>query len=101
MARDAIGPPDVKAQTMTTVALIAPSKPTKVPVPTPAIQTREQRAFPQGLRPTRPLIVRDELLEVYAFVFCQRGFRQLGMTFEQFLSVAAVVRTPDATTWLD
>jgi hypothetical protein len=46
-----------------------------------------------------PLIIRDEMLEVYAFVFCQGGFRQLGMTFEQFLLVAAAIKAPDLTTW--
>jgi len=33
--------------------------------------------------------------ELYAFIFCQRGFRQRGMTFEQFLLVAAAIKPPD------
>ncbi len=43
-------------------------------------------------RPNSPLRMSDEILEFYAFVFCQGGFRQLGMTFEQFLEVVDVVR---------
>jgi hypothetical protein len=35
------------------------------------------------------------MLELYAFIFCQGGFRQLGMTFEQFLLVAAAVKPAD------
>jgi hypothetical protein len=99
MAMDARRPLNFQAQTSAAVALSAPSKPPRRLVPTPAIRTREQRAFPQGSRPLPSLIIRDEVLEVYAFVFCQGGFRQLGMTFEQFLRVATVVRTPDATRW--
>ena len=37
----------------------------------------------------------DEMLELYAFIFCQSGFRQLGMTFEQFLLVAATLKPGD------
>ncbi len=59
----------------------------------------EPRAFPQGSSALPPLIIGDEMLEVYAFVFCQRGFRQLGVTFEQFLLVAAAIRPPDPTVW--
>jgi hypothetical protein len=33
---------------------------------------------------------------LYAFVFCQGGFRQLDMTFEQFLLVAAVIKPLEA-----
>ncbi len=56
----------------------------------------EPREFPES--PTSralPLIIRDEMLEFYAFVFCQGGFRQLGMTFEQFLLVAAAIKPAD------
>ena len=57
---------------------------------------REPRAFPQAsTRPTLPLTIRDEMLERYAFIFCQGGFRQLGMTFEQFLLVAAAIKPAD------
>ena len=34
----------------------------------------------------------DEILDYYAFLFCQRGFRNLGLTFEQFLEVVDAVR---------
>jgi hypothetical protein len=50
------------------------------------------RAFPIAMEsPSLPGRIRDEILEFYAFVFCQRGFRQLGMTFEQFLLVVATI----------
>jgi hypothetical protein len=42
-----------------------------------------------------PVTIRDEILDLYAFVFCQGGFRQLGMTFEQFLLVVAAVKPHD------
>jgi len=35
------------------------------------------------------------MLEFYAFIFCQGGFRQLDMTFEQFLLVAAAIKPAD------
>jgi len=38
------------------------------------------------------------MVEFYAFVFCQGGFRQVGMTFEQFLLVAAAVKPADLPT---
>ena len=41
------------------------------------------------------MTIRDEMLELYAFIFCQGGFRQLGMTFEQFLLVAAAIKPAD------
>jgi hypothetical protein len=41
------------------------------------------------------MTIRDEMLEFYAFVFCQGGFRQAGMTFEQFLLVAAAIKPND------
>jgi hypothetical protein len=53
---------------------------------------REVRAFPLApVRPELPPALPDELLDFYAFIFCQGGFRQLGMTFEQFLLVVATV----------
>jgi hypothetical protein len=45
----------------------------------------EPHAFPEASAPpTLPATIRDEMVEFYAFVFSQGGFRQLGMTFEQF-----------------
>ncbi|MBV8139330.1 MAG: hypothetical protein JO121_27430 [Deltaproteobacteria bacterium] len=40
-------------------------------------------------------MIRDEMLELYAFIFHQGGFHQLGMTFEQFLLVAAAIKPGD------
>ena len=57
---------------------------------------REPRAFPEAsTSPALPTTIRDEMVEFYAFVFCQGGFRQVGMTFEQFLLVAAAVKPAD------
>jgi len=47
---------------------------------------------PPGARPRALLKMPDEILEFYAFLFCQRGFRHLGMTFEQFLEVVDAIR---------
>jgi hypothetical protein len=41
------------------------------------------------------MTIRDEMLELYALIFCPGGFRHLGMTFEQFLLVAAAIKPPD------
>jgi hypothetical protein len=54
------------------------------------------RAFPEALKsPTLPLMIRDELLELYAFKFRQGGFRRAGLTFEQFLLAAAAINPRD------
>jgi hypothetical protein len=64
--------------------------------PVRAVSAHEPRAFPEAsIRPTLPTAIRDEMLEFYAFVFCQGGFRQVGMTFEQFLLVVAAVKPAD------
>jgi len=47
--------------------------------------------------PSLPLAIRDEVLDLYAFLFCQGGFRHLGMTFEQFLLVIATFKPSDLT----
>jgi len=36
-------------------------------------------------------MIPDEILEYFGWVFCQGGFLNLHMTFEQFLSVVAAV----------
>ena len=65
-------------------------------IPASAVRVREPRAFPEAATPpSLPVIIRDEMLEFYAFIFCQGGFRQLGMTFEQFLLVAAAIKPAD------
>jgi hypothetical protein len=56
------------------------------------------REFPiASTAPTMPLAIRDEVLDLYAFLFCQGGFRHLGMTFEQFLLVIATFKPGDLT----
>ena len=47
------------------------------PKPFPVVRTR----------PELPLAMPDALLDYYGWVFCQEGFTNLGMTFEQFLAV--------------
>lgn len=47
---------------------------------------------PAGPRPLALLKMPDEILDYYAFLFCQRGFQSLGMTFEQFLEVVDAIR---------
>jgi hypothetical protein len=65
-------------------------------IPASAISVREPRAFPEApTQPALPASIRDEMLELYAFIFCQGGFRQAGMTFEQFLLVAAAIKPAD------
>jgi hypothetical protein len=57
-----------------------------------AAHPRDVRAFPlASARPELPPALADELLDFYAFIFCQGGFRHLGMTFEQFLQVVVTV----------
>ena len=41
--------------------------------------------------PRLPVMIPDEILEYYGWVFCQGGFVNLQMTFEQFLAVVAAV----------
>jgi len=65
-------------------------------VPARSVRVPEPRAFPEAeTPPTLPATIRDEMLELYAFTFCQGGFRQAGMTFEQFLMVAAAIKPAD------
>ena len=42
--------------------------------------------------PRLPVMIPDEILDYYGWVFCQGGFLNLQMTFEQFLAVVAAVR---------
>ena len=56
------------------------------------------REFPiASTVPSMPAAIRDEVLDLYAFLFCQGGFRHLGMTFEQFLLVVATFKPGDLT----
>ena len=66
------------------------------------LPVRKPREFPEAsTRPTLPVTISDELMEFYAFVFSQGGFRQLDMTFEQFLLVAAVIKPLDPPAGLE
>ena len=81
--------------------IVAPFQPIEAPLKSPvrlvgAFLAHEPHAFPEAsTSPTLPIAIREEMLEFYAFVFCQGGFRQLGMTFEQFLLVAAAIKPAD------
>src|ERR1700738_3221830 len=44
--------------------------------------------------PRLPLMIPDEILDYYGWVFCQGGFLNLQMTFQQFLTVVAAVSPP-------
>ena len=53
-------------------------------------------AYPATSTPfNQSLMMRDEILDLYAFIFCQRGYRQQGLTFEQFLLVATAFKPSD------
>ncbi|HTW86433.1 MAG TPA: hypothetical protein VMD75_00375 [Candidatus Binataceae bacterium] len=50
------------------------------------------RPFPVvSTLPRLPAMIPDEILDYYGWVFCQGGFSNLQMTFEQFLTVVAAV----------
>jgi len=40
-------------------------------------------------------MIRDEIPELYALLFCQGGFRQIGVTFARFLLAIAAVKPGD------
>ena len=72
------------------------SRPPPPVIPARSVPVHEPRAFPGvSTRPILPSAIRDEMLELYAFIFCQGGFRQLDITFEQFLLVVAVIKPAD------
>jgi hypothetical protein len=53
----------------------------------------EVRDFPTASRRERKIpIISDEILEFYAFLFCQGRYGSLGMTFEHFLLVLTSLR---------
>jgi hypothetical protein len=52
----------------------------------------DTREFPiASSPPVLPVSIREEVLDLYAFLYCQRGFHHLGLTFEQFLLVINAV----------
>jgi hypothetical protein len=99
-------PKEMKLNTMGALAQVeasrlAPSTAIALP-PRPHVMAarpvlvREPRAFPEAsTSPALPTTIRDEMVEFYAFMSCQGGFRQVGMTFEQFLLVAAALKPAD------
>ncbi len=57
-----------------------------------AVAPGEPRPFPTvNTLPKLPVSIPDEILDYYGWVFCQGGFLNLQMTFEQFLAVVAAV----------
>jgi len=57
-----------------------------------ALHAAAARPFPSvSTTPRLPAMIPDEILDYFGWVFCQGGFLNLHMTFEQFLSVVAAV----------
>jgi len=57
-----------------------------------SLRAAAARPFPSvSTTPRLPAMIPDEILEYFGWVFCQGGFLNLHMTFEQFLSVVAAV----------
>jgi hypothetical protein len=55
-----------------------------------ALQAASPRLFPSASTTPRLLLtIPDEILHYFGWVFCQGGFVNLHMTFEQFLAVVA------------
>jgi hypothetical protein len=50
------------------------------------------RRFPlASTLPRVPAMIPDEILDYFGWLFCQGGFRNFQMTFEQFLAVVGTV----------
>jgi hypothetical protein len=57
-----------------------------------ALRAAGARPFPSvSTTPRMPAMIPDEILDYFGWVFCQGGFLNLHMTFEQFLAVVAAV----------
>lgn len=57
-----------------------------------SLQLGSPKTFPSvSTLPRLPVMIPDEILEYYGWVFCQGGFLNLHMTFEQFLAVVNAV----------
>jgi hypothetical protein len=64
----------------------------RVPFAVELPRVEEPRRFPTvATHPRLPLVIPDEILDYYGWVFCQGGFLNIHMTFEQFLAVVAAV----------
>lgn len=62
------------------------------PKQAPELRDTSPHSFPHAtVFRDLPSRIPDEILDFYGFLFCQGGFRQMGMTFEQFLLVRATV----------
>jgi hypothetical protein len=56
------------------------------------VDARGPRRFPVvSTLPRLPVMIPDEILDYYGWVFCQGGFLNMQMTFEQFLAVVATL----------
>src|SRR5271155_1825920 len=65
----------------------------RIPPRLRAASSFNARAFPLSSNvPELPSRIPDQIIDFYAFVFCQSGFRNLGMTFVQFLAVISVIK---------
>jgi hypothetical protein len=57
-----------------------------------AVDAKAPRQFPVvSTLPRLPVMIPDEILDYYGWVFCQGGFLNMQMTFEQFLAVVATL----------
>ena len=60
--------------------------------PSPPALGDGPRRFPVvSTVPRLPVVIPDEILDYYGWLFCQGGFVNLHMTFEQFLAVIAAI----------
>ncbi len=73
-------------------------KPTNGDAPAPDVllggklDAKWPRRFPVvSTLPRLPVMIPDEILDYYGWVFCQGGFLNMQMTFEQFLAVVATL----------
>ena len=61
----------------------------EMPVPLKISSATAPRSFPVVLNQPQLPVMSDETLDHYGRVFCQGGFANLHLTFDQFLAVAA------------
>ena len=74
------------------VSVVEPERATGQSAVWDSINQGEPQPFPVvSTLPRLPVMIPDEILDYYGWVFCQGGFLNLQMTFEQFLAVVAAV----------
>jgi hypothetical protein len=74
------------------VSVVEPERATSQSAVWDNIIQGEPHPFPVvSTLPRLPVMIPDEILDYYGWVFCQGGFLNLQMTFEQFLAVVAAV----------